>query len=58
MKSSSRKRNLAGPRQAWLDYLESKPNHQKVLGCFQTRGLTTQDQIEKLTTFSSKYTVK
>ena len=54
MRSSSKKRNLAEPRQAWLDYLESKPNHQKVLGCFLTRGLATQDQIEKLTGFSSK----
>lgn len=51
---SSNKRNLSELRQAWLDSLDSKPNHQKVLECFQTRGFATQNQIEKLTQLTDK----
>lgn len=49
-----KKRNLSEPRQAWLDYLEERPNCQQALSCFQARGLATQDQIEKLTPLTEK----
>jgi hypothetical protein len=54
MQHSNNKRGLAEKRQAWMGVIEEKPNLRQTLICFSARGLATQDQVEKLTGFTTK----
>jgi hypothetical protein len=54
MKNINHKRLSPEHKQAWVQEISQKPNHEQILVCFSERGIATQTQIEKLTALTTK----